>query len=93
MLKVLAARSSRPTCYAARPRMPVGRYLAVTGIVPYAAGECIPETGARLTAEHLQRTFKQSFIIQNETGAGGMDWSRLRGARKAGRLHRCPSHP
>ena len=25
-----------------------------------------------MTAEHLQRTFKQSFIIQNETGAGGI---------------------
>jgi tripartite-type tricarboxylate transporter receptor subunit TctC len=43
----------------------------VTLIVPYAAGG-ITDVLARLTAEHLQRTFKQSFIIQNETGAGGI---------------------
>jgi tripartite-type tricarboxylate transporter receptor subunit TctC len=43
----------------------------VTLIVPYAAGG-ITDVLARLTAEHLQRTFKQPFIIQNETGAGGI---------------------
>ena len=43
----------------------------VTVIVPYAAGG-ITDILARLTAEHLQRTFKQSFIIQNESGAGGI---------------------
>jgi tripartite-type tricarboxylate transporter receptor subunit TctC len=43
----------------------------VTLIVPYAAGG-ITDILARLTAEYLQRTFKQTFIIQNETGAGGI---------------------
>jgi tripartite-type tricarboxylate transporter receptor subunit TctC len=43
----------------------------VTVIVPYAAGG-ITDILARLTVEHLQRTFKQSFIIQNESGAGGI---------------------
>ncbi len=43
----------------------------VTLIVPYAAGG-ITDVLARLTAEHLQRTFKQPFVIQNETGAGGI---------------------
>lgn len=43
----------------------------VTLIVPYAAGG-ITDVLARLTAERLQTTFKQSFIIQNETGAGGI---------------------
>jgi tripartite-type tricarboxylate transporter receptor subunit TctC len=44
---------------------------AVTLIVPYAAGG-ITDVLARVTAEHLQTKFKQSFIIQNETGAGGV---------------------
>ena len=44
---------------------------AVTLIVPYAAGG-ITDVLARLTAELLQRKFKQSFIVQNETGAGGI---------------------
>jgi tripartite-type tricarboxylate transporter receptor subunit TctC len=35
----------------------------VTVIVPYAPGG-ITDILARLTVEHLQRTFKQSFIIQ-----------------------------
>ena len=43
----------------------------VTLIVPYAAGG-ITDVLARVTAEHLQTKFKQSFIIQNETGAGGV---------------------
>ena len=44
---------------------------AVTLIVPYAAGG-ITDVLARLTAEHLQSKFKQSFVVQNETGAGGL---------------------
>jgi tripartite-type tricarboxylate transporter receptor subunit TctC len=43
----------------------------VTLIVPYAAGG-ITDVLARLTAEHLQTKFKQTFIVQNETGAGGI---------------------
>jgi len=43
----------------------------VTLIVPYAPGG-ITDILARLTVEHLQSTFKQSFIIQNESGAGGI---------------------
>jgi tripartite-type tricarboxylate transporter receptor subunit TctC len=39
-------------------------------IVPYPAGG-ITDVLARLTAELLQTRFKQSFIVQNETGAGG----------------------
>jgi tripartite-type tricarboxylate transporter receptor subunit TctC len=43
----------------------------VTLIVPYAAGG-ISDVLARLTAEQLQVAFKQSFIVQNEVGAGGI---------------------
>ena len=43
----------------------------VTLIVPYAAGG-ISDVLARLTAERLQATFKQTFIVQNEVGAGGI---------------------
>ena len=43
----------------------------VTLIVPYAAGG-ITDVIARVTAEHLQAKFAQTFIIQNETGAGGI---------------------
>lgn len=42
----------------------------VTLIVPFAAGG-ITDVLARLTAERLTATFKQSFIVQNDTGAGG----------------------
>ena len=42
----------------------------VTLIVPYPAGG-ITDVLSRLTAELLQTKFKQSFIVQNETGAGG----------------------
>ena len=53
------------TAQAAWPDRPV------TLIVPYAAGG-ITDVLARLTAEALQDKFKQSFIVQNETGAGGI---------------------
>lgn len=43
----------------------------VTMIVPYAAGG-ITDVLARTTAEHLSSKFKQSFVVQNETGAGGI---------------------
>ena len=43
----------------------------VTLIVPYAAGG-IADVVARLTAERLQAAFKQTFIVQNEVGAGGI---------------------
>lgn len=43
----------------------------VTLVVPYAAGG-ITDVLARVTAEHLQAKFKQTFVIQNETGAGGI---------------------
>ncbi len=43
----------------------------VTLIVPYAAGG-ISDVLARLTAEQLQARFKQTFIVQNEVGAGGI---------------------
>src|SRR5258707_6683144 len=43
----------------------------VTLVVPYAAGG-ITDVLARVTAEHLQTKLKQTFVIQNETGAGGI---------------------
>lgn len=43
----------------------------VTLLVPYAAGG-ISDVLARLTAEQLQARFKQTFIVQNEVGAGGI---------------------
>lgn len=56
---------SASAAHAAWPERPV------TLIVPYAAGG-ISDVLARLTAEQLQAHFKQSFIIQNEVGAGGI---------------------
>src|SRR5665213_1512359 len=43
----------------------------VTLISPYAAGG-IADVLARITAERLSVTFKQSFIVQNDVGAGGI---------------------
>src|SRR3954468_17048614 len=43
----------------------------VTLIVPYAAGG-IADVLARITAERLSTAFKQSFIVQNDVGAGGI---------------------
>jgi tripartite-type tricarboxylate transporter receptor subunit TctC len=42
----------------------------VTLVVPFAAGG-ITDVLARLTAERLSVTFKQTFIVMNDTGAGG----------------------
>lgn len=42
----------------------------VTIVTPYAAGG-IADVVARLTAERLQSTLKQSFIVENQAGAGG----------------------
>jgi tripartite-type tricarboxylate transporter receptor subunit TctC len=53
------------TAQAAWPDRPV------TVIVPYAAGG-ITDVLARVTAEHLHNKFQQSFVIQNESGAGGV---------------------
>ena len=44
---------------------------AVTLIVPYAPGG-ITDVMARLTAEVLREKFHQTFIVQNEAGAGGI---------------------
>jgi tripartite-type tricarboxylate transporter receptor subunit TctC len=44
---------------------------AVTLICPYAAGG-IADVLARITAERLGVAFKQSFIVQNDVGAGGI---------------------
>jgi tripartite-type tricarboxylate transporter receptor subunit TctC len=43
----------------------------VTLVVPFAPGG-ITDILARMTAEHLQAAFKQSFVIENVTGAGGL---------------------
>jgi tripartite-type tricarboxylate transporter receptor subunit TctC len=43
----------------------------VTLVVPYAAGG-ISDVLARITAERLSVYFKQSFVVQNEVGAGGI---------------------
>ena len=51
--------------HAAWPERPV------TLIVPYAPGG-ITDVMARLTAEVLREKFHQTFIVQNETGAGGI---------------------
>jgi tripartite-type tricarboxylate transporter receptor subunit TctC len=42
----------------------------VTVVTPYAAGG-IADVVARLTAERLQSTLKQNFVVENQTGAGG----------------------
>jgi tripartite-type tricarboxylate transporter receptor subunit TctC len=56
---------SSQAAYAAWPDRPV------TLIVPYAAGG-ITDVLARTTAEYLQTKLKQTFIVQNESGAGGI---------------------
>ena len=43
----------------------------VTIVTPYAAGG-IADVVARLTAERLQSALKQNFIVENQTGAGGI---------------------
>jgi len=43
----------------------------ITVVVPYAAGG-ITDVLARVTAEYLQTKLKQTFVVQNETGAGGI---------------------
>ena len=43
----------------------------VTLVVPYAAGG-ITDVLARVTAERLSAVFKETFVVQNETGAGGI---------------------
>jgi tripartite-type tricarboxylate transporter receptor subunit TctC len=40
-------------------------------IVPFGAGGS-GDTLARVVAEHLSTTFKQQFVVENRTGAGGM---------------------
>src|SRR5262245_43436899 len=40
-------------------------------IVPFGAGGS-GDTLARVVAEHLSATFKQQFVVENRTGAGGM---------------------
>lgn len=42
----------------------------VTVVTPYSAGG-IADVVARLTAERLQSSLKQSFVVENQTGAGG----------------------
>jgi len=42
----------------------------VTIVTPFAAGG-IADTVARLTAERLQSTLKQNFVVENISGAGG----------------------
>lgn len=42
----------------------------VTIVTPFAAGG-IADTVARITAERLQATLKQNFVVENITGAGG----------------------
>ncbi len=44
---------------------------AVRLIVPFGAGGS-SDTLARTVAEHLSTTFKQQFVVENRTGAGGM---------------------
>ena len=39
-------------------------------IVPFGAGGS-GDTLARVVAEHLSATFKQPFVVENRTGAGG----------------------
>jgi tripartite-type tricarboxylate transporter receptor subunit TctC len=43
----------------------------VTVIVPFAPGG-ITDVVARVAAERLQAKFKQTFVIENDTGAGGL---------------------
>jgi tripartite-type tricarboxylate transporter receptor subunit TctC len=43
----------------------------VTIVVPFAAGG-ITDVLARLTAEHLQASFKQPFIVENQPGGAGV---------------------
>lgn len=62
---LLVSQAAYQAAHASWPERPV------TLIVPYAAGG-ITDVIARTTAEHLQTKLKQTFIVQNETGAGGI---------------------
>jgi tripartite-type tricarboxylate transporter receptor subunit TctC len=62
---LLVSQAAYQAAYASWPDRPV------TLIVPYAAGG-ITDVLARTTAEYLQTKLKQTFIVQNETGAGGI---------------------
>ena len=60
----------------------------VTIVMPYAAGG-IADVVARLTAERLQAALKQTFIVENDVGAGGIVGTDQRRQGQAGRLHVC----
>src|SRR4051812_11509709 len=62
---LLVSQVAYQSAHAAWPERPV------TLIVPYAAGG-ITDVLARTTAEYLQTRLKQTFVVQNETGAGGI---------------------
>ena len=62
---LLISQTAFQAAHASWPERPV------TLIVPYAAGG-ITDVLARTTAEYLQTRLKQTFVVQNETGAGGI---------------------
>ena len=71
MLKYLCRALIGALVLAAVPARAAWPDRPVTLIVPYAAGG-ITDVVARVTAERLSAAFKQSFVVQNETGAGGI---------------------
>jgi tripartite-type tricarboxylate transporter receptor subunit TctC len=71
MLKRLVCVLAVVTALFASPAQAAWPERAVTLICPYAAGG-IADVLARITAERLSAAFKQSFIVQNDVGAGGI---------------------
>src|ERR1700759_4168069 len=71
MLKYLVCALAAATAAFTTPAKAAWPDRPVTLIVPYAAGG-IADVLARITAERLGTAFKQSFIVQNDVGAGGI---------------------
>ena len=71
MLKTILAAAlalALPTAAPAQTAYPTG---AVSVIVPFTAGGTA-DIFARLAAEHLQKTWKQPFVVENLGGGGGV---------------------
>jgi tripartite-type tricarboxylate transporter receptor subunit TctC len=71
MLKLVVSALAAIAALSAVPAQAAWPDRPVTLVVPYAAGG-ISDVLARITAERLSTVFKETFVVQNETGAGGI---------------------
>jgi tripartite-type tricarboxylate transporter receptor subunit TctC len=70
MFRAIARSILIASTVAAVPAQAAWPERTVTIVTPYAAGG-IADVVARLTAERLQSSLKQNFIVENQTGAAG----------------------